>query len=102
MAKATQFLLVSLVGALLNVSAASYVATFVPAFHEMEIYWPSIAALAGTACGLASNFLAYKHIVFAVNQPNRDGEIRAVSQPNWGTTVSFTLPSDTQASDTQE
>jgi putative flippase GtrA len=64
-AQASQFLAVSLLGALINVSSASYVATFVPAIRGMEIYWPSIAALAGTACGPGFNFIGYKHIVFA-------------------------------------
>jgi len=63
--QAGQFLVVSLVGAVINVTSASYVATFIPPIHGLESYWPSIAALAGTACGLASNFLGYKHIVFA-------------------------------------
>jgi putative flippase GtrA len=66
--QASRFLLVSVFGAFLNVSGASYVATFVPPIHGMESYWPSIAALAGAACGLASNFIGYKHIVFSVRQ----------------------------------
>jgi len=69
--QATQFLAVSLFGALINVSSASYVATFIPAIYGMEVYWPSIAALAGTACGLASNFLGYKHLVFVEAQSTR-------------------------------
>lgn len=66
--QASQFVVVSLVGYFINVTSASYVATFVPAIHGMESYWPSISALAGTACGLASNFLGYKHIVFSERQ----------------------------------
>jgi len=66
--QASQFVVVSLVGYVVNVSSASYVATFVPAIHGLESYWPSIAALVGTACGLASNFLGYKHIVFSARQ----------------------------------
>jgi len=66
--QASQFLVVSLVGAFINVTSASYVATFVPAIPGLESYWPSVAALAGTACGLASNFLGYKHIVFSARQ----------------------------------
>ena len=66
--QAGQFLMVSLFGALINVSSASYVATFVPPIRGMESYWPSIAALAGTACGLAFNFIGYKHIVFSARQ----------------------------------
>lgn len=69
--QATQFLAVSLFGALINVGSASYVATFIPAIHGMEVYWPSMAALAGTAYGLASNFLGYKHVVFVKAQSTR-------------------------------
>jgi len=68
LAQAGQFLVVSLVGAFINVTSASYVATFIPPIHGLESYWPSLAALAGTACGLASNFIGYKHIVFSVRQ----------------------------------
>ena len=68
-AQAGQFLVVSLFGAFLNVTSASYVATFVPPMHALDPYWPSLAALVGTACGLASNFVGYKHIVFCPRQP---------------------------------
>lgn len=63
--QAGQFLAVSLVGAVINVSSATYVATFISPIHGTEKYWPSIAALAGTASGLIFNFLGYKHIVFS-------------------------------------
>jgi putative flippase GtrA len=63
--QAGQFLAVSLVGAVINVSSASYVATFITPIHGIEKYWPSIAALAGTASALIFNFLGYKHIVFS-------------------------------------
>jgi len=65
MSQAGQFLAVSLVGAVINVSSASYVATFISPIRGIERYWPSIAALAGTASGLIFNFLGYKHIVFS-------------------------------------
>jgi putative flippase GtrA len=65
MSQAGQFLVVSLFGAVINVSSASYVATFVSPIHGAERYWPSIAALGGTAAGLIFNFLGYKHIVFS-------------------------------------
>lgn len=68
-AQAGQFLVVSLFGAFLNVTSASYVATFIPPVHALDKYWPSLAALVGTACGLASNFIGYKHIVFCPRQP---------------------------------
>jgi putative flippase GtrA len=63
--QAGQFLAVSLLGAVINVSSASYVATFISPLHGIERYWPSIAALAGTASALIFNFLGYKHIVFS-------------------------------------
>ena len=63
--QAGQFLAVSLVGAVINVSSATYVATFISPIHGIERYWPSIAALAGTASALIFNFLGYKHIVFS-------------------------------------
>jgi putative flippase GtrA len=63
--QAGQFLAVSLLGAVINVSSASYVATFISPIHGFERYWPSIAALAGTASALIFNFLGYKHIVFS-------------------------------------
>jgi putative flippase GtrA len=68
-AQAGQFLMVSLFGAFLNVTSASYVATFIPPVHALDKYWPSLAALVGTACGLASNFVGYRHIVFCPRQP---------------------------------
>lgn len=64
-AQAGQFLMVSLFGAVINVGGASYVATYISPPLDIVKYWPSIAALAGTACGLIFNFLGYKHIVFA-------------------------------------
>jgi putative flippase GtrA len=63
--QAGQFLAVSLLGAVINVSSASYVATFITPIHGIERFWPSIAALAGTASALIFNFLGYKHIVFS-------------------------------------
>jgi putative flippase GtrA len=68
--QAGQFLAVSLLGAVINVSSASYVATFISPIHGIERYWPSIAALAGTASGLIFNFLGYKHIVFSPRRPS--------------------------------
>jgi putative flippase GtrA len=63
--QAGQFLAVSLLGAVINVSSASYVDNFIAPIHGIERYWPSIAALAGTASALIFNFLGYKHIVFS-------------------------------------
>ena len=61
-----QFLLVSCIGAGINVGAAWYVATFVHAPAALDArYWPTIAALCGTASALAFNFIGYKYLVFA-------------------------------------
>jgi putative flippase GtrA len=65
MAQVGQFLVVSLFGAVVNVSSASYVATFISTSYGIERYWPSVAVLAGTASGLIFNFLGYKYIVFS-------------------------------------
>jgi putative flippase GtrA len=60
----SQFLLVSLIGAVVNVGTASYVATFVPPLGGLEKLWPSAAALVGTACSFVWNFIGYKYFVF--------------------------------------
>jgi putative flippase GtrA len=60
----SQFLVVSLLGALVNVGGSWYVATFVSHSPELDRYWPSIAALVGTAFSLGFNFVGYKYFVF--------------------------------------
>ena len=60
----SQFLIVSLIGAVVNVGTASYVATFVAPVVGLEKLWPSAAALVGTACSFVWNFIGYKYIVF--------------------------------------
>jgi putative flippase GtrA len=59
-----QFFIVSLIGAVVNVGTASYVATFIPPIAGLEKLWPSAAALVGTACSFICNFIGYKYIVF--------------------------------------
>jgi putative flippase GtrA len=61
----TQFVAVSLIGAVVNVGTASYIATFVSPINGLEKLWPSAAALVGTACSFIWNFIGYKYIVFA-------------------------------------
>ncbi len=61
----SQFLVVSLLGALVNVGSSWYVATFVSHSPDLDRYWPSIAALVGTAFSLGFNFVGYKYFVFA-------------------------------------
>ena len=60
----SQFLVVSLIGAVVNVGTASYIATYVPPPSGVEKLWPSAAALVGTACSFIWNFIGYKYIVF--------------------------------------
>lgn len=61
----TQFVAVSLIGAVVNVGTASYVATFVSPIIGLEKLWPSAAALVGTAFSFVCNFIGYKYFVFA-------------------------------------
>jgi putative flippase GtrA len=60
-----QFLLISVLGALVNVGSSWYAATFVPHSPDLNRWWPSIAALVGTAFSLGFNFVGYKYFVFA-------------------------------------
>jgi len=66
MLESSQFLFVSLLGAVVNVGSSWYVATYTRPFSGIEPkWWPSLAALVGTAVSLAFNFLGYKFWVFA-------------------------------------
>lgn len=67
----SQFFAVSVVGAIINVSIATLIVTFVkPALGGELIIpisnqlWGTIGALGGTAFGLIWNFLGYKLLVF--------------------------------------
>ncbi len=69
--KFSQFFVISIIGALINVTVASLVVNFAkPALDSTLIIplsaqiWGSVGALCGTAVGLAWNFLGYKFIVF--------------------------------------
>ena len=60
-----QFLAVSLVGAAINVGAASLVVNFVPIqFGLTPKIWANVGAAAGAAAGLFWNFAGYKLVVF--------------------------------------
>lgn len=62
----SQFLFVSVLGAIVNVGSSWYVATYTRPLSGIEPkWWPSLAALVGTAFSLAFNFLGYKFWVFA-------------------------------------
>lgn len=59
------FLLVSVAGLVINVGAASSVASLMRPVIALERFWPSIAAVAGAVCGLAFNFAGYRYLVFS-------------------------------------
>ena len=66
MLEGSQFLFVSVLGAVVNVGSSWYVATYTHPLSGIEPkWWPSLAALVGTAFSLAFNFLGYKFWVFA-------------------------------------
>lgn len=66
MVEGSQFLFISLLGALVNVGSSWYVATYTsPAWGVSPRLWPSVAALVGTAFSLGFNFVGYKFWVFA-------------------------------------
>jgi putative flippase GtrA len=60
-----EYLLVSGCGAVVNVGSSWYVATFVLPWPGLAAYWPTVAALVGTAFSFASNFAGYKYFVFS-------------------------------------
>jgi putative flippase GtrA len=65
MMRVGRFLLVSIFGLAINVETASWVSAVVVPVRWLERWWPSVAALAGTSCGLAINFAGYKYLVFS-------------------------------------
>jgi len=66
MLEGSQFLFISVLGAVVNVGSSWYVATYTHPFWGIgPKWWPSLAALVGTAFSLAFNFLGYKFWVFA-------------------------------------
>jgi len=66
--KFTQFLFISIIGAVINISTATLVVTYIKPLANITFLtsqlWGNIGALAGTAIGLIWNFLGYKFIVF--------------------------------------
>lgn len=63
-----QFVLVSFLGLLINVTVSSYVVNNIVPVYGLIYYWPSIAALCGTAASFILNFLGYKFFVFKHEQ----------------------------------
>ena|SRR5579872_2608287 len=65
MLEGSQFLFISILGALVNVGSSWYVATYTsPMWGVSTKLWPSVAALVGTAFSLGFNFIGYKFWVF--------------------------------------
>lgn len=60
----SHYLLVSVVGLLINVGIASGVATFVHPPALLLPYWPSVSALCGIPFGMVWNFFGYRLFVF--------------------------------------
>ena len=60
-----RFLSVSVLSLAINVGTASWIAVFTEPVRWLVRWWPSVAALAGAACGLALNFAGYKYLVFS-------------------------------------
>ena len=60
-----QFVAISVVGSIVNIASASYVASFLNPPAELLSYWPTIAALVGTVFSFVFNFLGYKFLVFS-------------------------------------
>lgn len=68
-----RFLSVSVLALAINVGTASWVAVFTEPVRRLARWWPSVAALAGAACGLAFNFAGYKYLVFFTRRTVRIG-----------------------------
>jgi putative flippase GtrA len=66
-----EFLLISVLGAGVNVGSSWYVATYISPAGGLVAYWPSIAALVGTAFSLGFNFIGYKYFVFSPRVQSR-------------------------------
>jgi len=83
-----RFISVSVLGLAINVGIASWVASFSGPVRWLAMWWPSVAALAGAACGLGFNFAGYKYFVFYI----RRGELlRLCSEAQHPVTTGRTL-----------
>lgn len=66
MLEGAQFFFISILGAVVNVGSSWYVATYThPSWGIDPKWWPSVAALVGTAFSLGFNFVGYKFWVFS-------------------------------------
>ncbi len=66
-----QFVVISLASLFVNVITSSYMVNNFQAPPGLIQYWPSIAAIVGTAASFILNFLGYKFLVFK----KEDGEL---------------------------
>ncbi|GAC1414057.1 MAG: hypothetical protein NVSMB66_6940 [Candidatus Doudnabacteria bacterium] len=60
----SEFAIISLIGFVINVGVATLIIKFISPLPVLAKYWPSVAALGGTAIGLIWNFFGYKYVVF--------------------------------------
>ena len=60
----SRYLMVSIIGLIINVSVASAVVNFIPSPAFLTAYWPSVAALTGVPFGMLWNFVGYRFLVF--------------------------------------
>jgi len=67
--EASQFVVISLVGLLINVGVATAFVSLIPPPSALADYWPTIAAISGIPAGLLWNFLGYRYIVFDAPNP---------------------------------
>lgn len=70
-----QFLIVSVVGIVINVFSASLVFNFIPPLFGFNLQqWANIGAVVGTALALLGNFIGYKYLVFKVSKKETSTE----------------------------
>jgi len=66
--KVAEFLLVSVIGMIINISVATIVVTYIKPLINISLFndniWVNIGALSGTSIGLMWNFIGYKLFVF--------------------------------------
>lgn len=66
-----QFVVISIIGFLINVGIASFVFKFIFPFGGLNIdQWGILSAAIATAVSMIWNFLGYKFIVFNIKKPN--------------------------------
>lgn len=63
-----QFLFIAVLGAIVNVASSWLVVSYSHPVAGLEKWWPSVAALVGTAFSLGFNFIGYKFWVFTHKQ----------------------------------